>query len=257
MDELSTLIQCARCERCFVPADLPICAVSETSKQPTANDTSIPELEPVAAIPSPWSRPIVLLPIIALVLCAGVGATLLFAMRSGPTTPDVKISADVLWSEYEKDRTAANSRYEGKMLEVQGVTGTVEADELGRFFFGAIRVRPVKPKHRAPGFEPIGDAWNRIQAAANLGEEPAIRLYFDDKDLSLFDRLAGKRPFTVRGRCKGTRFDPNAAPEYFVALEDCVFVAQSEDVRPAGKADRPKGRQADPQPQHGPGPPTS
>jgi hypothetical protein len=204
----------------------------------------------------PNRRAIVLPIVIVAVVGVVIASVLLISSLGRPSAPDVTISADALWSEYKKSRTAADSKYSSKYLEISGVTGTVEMDDLDRYFIGALRVRPIKPKHQAPGFEAIGDSWKRIAATAMLGEEPAIRLYIRDEDRAQFNRLDSKRPFTVRGRCKGARIDPDAYPEYFVAVYDCVFVGQSEITdRAAGKADPPKGRQPDPRPQPGPGPP--
>jgi hypothetical protein len=65
-------------------------------------------------------------------------------LRITEATPQVKVSADILWKDYQSDRSAADRQYHGKALLVTGViTGIDKATPLAQFvMFGQADGKP-------------------------------------------------------------------------------------------------------------------
>jgi hypothetical protein len=65
-------------------------------------------------------------------------------LRITEATPQIKVSADILWKDYQSDRAAANRRYHGKAVLVTGVTTGIEkSSPASRFvMFGQTNGQP-------------------------------------------------------------------------------------------------------------------
>lgn len=59
--------------------------------------------------------------------------------------PQIKLSADILWKDYQSDRTAADRQYHGKAVLVTGVVTGIDktAPESSFVMFGQIPGQPV------------------------------------------------------------------------------------------------------------------
>jgi hypothetical protein len=51
-------------------------------------------------------------------------------LRITEATPHIKLSADILWKDYQSDRQAADSKYHGKAVLVTGVVTGIEKPSL-------------------------------------------------------------------------------------------------------------------------------
>ena len=65
-------------------------------------------------------------------------------LRITQATPQIKVSADILWKDYQSDRNAADRQYHGKSLLVTGVvTGIEKSSPLSQFvMFGQADGKP-------------------------------------------------------------------------------------------------------------------
>jgi hypothetical protein len=85
-------------------------------------------------------------------------------------SPDLKVSTDILWAEFQANTSSANERYWGKAVEVTGkVTGKTESP--ARIIF--------LPQHSSSGTEArlLDDRAAATLAAANVGERMTLRCF--------------------------------------------------------------------------------
>jgi len=90
--------------------------------------------------------------------------------RITQATPFEKLSADVLWKDYQADKNAANRRYFGKAVDVTGKVTSVESSAPKRVMFEQVEAVAVEARL-------LDDQADAILAAAVVGERVTLRCY--------------------------------------------------------------------------------
>jgi hypothetical protein len=109
---------------------------------------------------------------VAALLTAGCAKTLPDQdLRITQATPQIKVSADILWKDYQSDRGAADRQYHGRAVLVTGViTGIEKSSPVSRFvMFGQANGQP-------PGVQAYLLADTADQVLAGLGAKQRITL---------------------------------------------------------------------------------
>lgn len=91
-------------------------------------------------------------------------------LRILDATPAAKISSDILWTEYQGDKSAADKRYWGKAVEITGRVTSV-SQTPPRIIF--------QPQFAPAGIEarPLEDRSAATLAAATVGERMTLRCF--------------------------------------------------------------------------------
>jgi hypothetical protein len=142
-----------------------------------------------------------------------------------PDEPALRLTARQLFDDYQGDLVTADQKYLGHVVELADVTGKVEKDERGRYYLGAVVARVVRlPPDSSPP-RSVVEAIDRMnQASANARYLPGVVLYLDPAHAGAFAGLKPGQKITVRGKCAGSRKDPQTLTENWVVVEACVLV---------------------------------
>jgi hypothetical protein len=140
----------------------------------------------------------------------------------------IKVSADTLYQDYQKDVVAADEKYLNKWIELTGEHGKIEKDDSGKCLLPILRRRMVKPKDSGARIMTSREAQRAIaEAALNTRYEPAILAYVNPREISSARGIEENTPLTVRGRCVGTRKDPMTIPAFVILIEDAKITITS------------------------------
>jgi hypothetical protein len=90
--------------------------------------------------------------------------------RITEAAPFEKLSADVLWKDYQADKAAANRRYWGKALDVTGKVTSVEKSAPKRVMFELAEASAVEARL-------LDDQADAILEAAVVGEKVTLRCF--------------------------------------------------------------------------------
>jgi len=94
--------------------------------------------------------------------------------RITQTTPQVKLSADILWKDYAADRVNADRQYHGKALLVTGVVTSIEkpSAELQYVMFG-------QTQGKAPGIQAnlLVDTANDVMTGVQPGQRITLKCF--------------------------------------------------------------------------------
>ncbi len=85
--------------------------------------------------------------------------------------PQAKLSTDILWSDYQADRGAADRRYRGKVVEVSGKVSSVSQDPA-RIVFLQQEQPPAGVEARL-----LDDRAAATLAAASVGQRLTLRCF--------------------------------------------------------------------------------
>jgi tRNA_anti-like len=118
----------------------------------------------------PFSRLSLLLSLVALTTVACATTLPDQDRRITEATPSERLSADVLWKDFEADGTAAKARYWGKALDVSGKVSSVETTSPKRLLFDV-------PAPAAVEARLLDDQADAILKAAVVGERLLLRCY--------------------------------------------------------------------------------
>lgn len=94
-------------------------------------------------------------------------------LRILSATPAAKISTDILWKDYQADKTAADKRYWGEAIEITGKVSGVEPTGPPRIMFTMAQTQPPA------GIEArlLDDQSTATLAAAKVGERMTLRCF--------------------------------------------------------------------------------
>lgn len=87
-------------------------------------------------------------------------------------TPVAKLSADILWQEYQADAEAANRRYWGKAIEVTGTVSTASSDTVDAYVLFSQTAEQAGVRANA-----LDDEGAAIVAAARVGEKLTVKCF--------------------------------------------------------------------------------
>ena len=92
-------------------------------------------------------------------------------LRILDAAPSAKLSADILWAEYQADPAAADARYWGKAIEVTGTVTTADTDAVDAYvFFGQAEDAGVHA-------HALDEQAAAIVAAATVGEKLTLKCF--------------------------------------------------------------------------------
>jgi hypothetical protein len=92
-------------------------------------------------------------------------------LRILAAVPVQKLSADILWEEYQSDADAANARYWGKAIEVTGVVTAADSDGIDAYvLFGQTEAFGVRANA-------LDDQASELVAAAKVGERLTVKCF--------------------------------------------------------------------------------
>jgi hypothetical protein len=92
-------------------------------------------------------------------------------LRILDAVPVAKVSADILWQEYEANAEAANARYWGKAVEVTGEVTSADSDGIDAYvLFGQTEDFGVRANA-------LDDQAAAIVAAADVGERLTLKCF--------------------------------------------------------------------------------
>jgi outer membrane PBP1 activator LpoA protein len=90
--------------------------------------------------------------------------------RITQATPAAKLSVDLLWKDYQADRTAADRKYWGKAVDVSGKVTSVEAAAPRRVMFELQATQGVEARL-------LDDHAAEILASVVVGERTTLRCF--------------------------------------------------------------------------------
>ena len=97
-------------------------------------------------------------------------------LRILDATPVAKLSADILWSEYETDATGADARYWGKAIEITGQVTAADSDGVDSYvLFGQGEEAGVRA-------HALDEAAADIVAAATIGDKLTVKCFCAGRD---------------------------------------------------------------------------
>jgi hypothetical protein len=103
-------------------------------------------------------------------------------LRITQATPQIKVSADILWKDYQSDRTSADRQYHGKALLVTGViTGIEKSSPVSRFvMFGQANGQP-------PGVQAnlLADTADQVLAGLETKQRITLKCFCDGLSTNL------------------------------------------------------------------------
>jgi hypothetical protein len=112
-------------------------------------------------------------------LAAGLAGLVLGCVTSLPdqdlrivdAVPVAKMSADILWSEYQEDVDAANAKYWGKAIEITGEVSAADSDTVRAYvLFGQTEEFGVRANA-------LDEAAADIVAGAQVGEKLTVKCF--------------------------------------------------------------------------------
>jgi len=103
-------------------------------------------------------------------------------LRITEATPQIKVSADILWKDYQSDRNAAGRQYHGKAVLVTGVvTGIEKSSPVSRFvMFGQANGQP-------PGVQAnlLADTADQVLAGLESKQRITLKCFCDGLSANL------------------------------------------------------------------------
>ena len=92
-------------------------------------------------------------------------------LRILEATPAAKVSADILWEEYQADPAAADSRYWGRAVEVTGTVTSADSDTVDAYvLFGQTETFGVRA-------DVLDEQAAAVIAAVKLGEKLTLKCF--------------------------------------------------------------------------------
>ena len=125
--------------------------------------------------------------------------------------PTIKMQATQLWDEYLNNAIAADEKYKGKTIEVNGGEFAMSSDSVGFVIVSA------------PGL--TNAEYNRLSERQrkwfNKGYPPNIVCKIDPAFRSGFAKVKNRASFTIIGKCVGSHRDEEVWSGMVVVLEGC------------------------------------
>ncbi len=113
--------------------------------------------------------------------------------KTAADAPFVKLKDTAIWYEYERNLVAADAKYKGKVIELEGFVDKIGIDD-GNYFVGLM---------------------------APEGYPPGVVCFVDPSKSKSFESLKPQSPVSIIGTVKGAERDSSAWQGFRIVLTQC------------------------------------